>query len=305
MTEQSGHKRDRSREILEVGQMVHSILYGGRTGVITRIIGEQSPDSAKAVGPIGVQGGNAHFRILFGNGSTNTVPEALVRRSVQWEILDEVLEASEYEAFVTAAERRAAEHEAEVQQRAEAHAAEYERLRTAPETRHLEQSGTDPLRAASKNLKRDLAHHFPGIGFSVRKRSGRALDVQWIDGPRAARVRPIAERYQGGHFDGMTDSYEANRSPFNELFGYADYVFTQRDHSPALIERAITRVFDSYAANLREVKRPDAEDYRQGALNAITVPGLGESLQSLIREEIAKTEGPEFTPAPDADSPAP
>lgn len=97
------------------------------------------------------------------------------------------------------------------------------------------------LIAAAKNLRAQLRARWPGVKFSVRTdryAGGSSLDVRWTDGPTVDQVDAIAKRYRAGSFDGMTDCYEFSRNAWNEAFGAAMYVFTQRDYSPAALEWA-------------------------------------------------------------------
>ena len=97
------------------------------------------------------------------------------------------------------------------------------------------------LIAAGKNLRAQLRARWPGVKFSVRTdryAGGSSLDVRWTDGPTVDQVDAIAKRYRAGSFDGMTDCYEFSRNAWNEAFGAAMYVFTQRDYSPAALEWA-------------------------------------------------------------------
>lgn len=64
---------------------------------------------------------------------------------------------------------------------------------------------------AAKLIKGELRKAFKGVKFSVRSRVGTvhdAIDVAWVDGPDAREVDAIVDKYQEGHFDGMTDSYD-------------------------------------------------------------------------------------------------
>lgn len=150
---------------------------------------------------------------------------------------------------------------------------------------------TDSLQAAAKNIRLELKQAFPGVKFSVKSRrfsGGDAIDVRWIDGPTDAQVTPIVRRFQAGSFDGMTDSYTYEQSAWRDAFGDARYISTARDHSARAIESAIRTVFARYAGNLRGIARPTAADYESGKLCAIPVPGLNDTLSSLIRSTASR-----------------
>lgn len=127
------------------------------------------------------------------------------------------------------------------------------------------------LIAAAANLRTELRRAFPGHKFRVtteRYSGGTSLSVAWTDGPALSRVEAIADKYQPGHFDGMTDCYEYMPSAWTEAFGSAKYVQTTRNFSPALSawasepgnwdeERA--RWGDLENLNIKAVKKPEAE----------------------------------------------
>lgn len=96
--------------------------------------------------------------------------------------------------------------------------------------------GLSSSAAASKNLKLELKHTFPGVKFSVVKRSctySYSLDVEWNDGPAYEAVDKIANKYQHSDFDGMTDSDVPRNNLWNKVFGGARFVFCRRKESEA------------------------------------------------------------------------
>lgn len=75
-----------------------------------------------------------------------------------------------------------------------------------------------------------------GIRASVRTRRGGAYDVTMPADATDAQMdaaREICARFKSGHFDGMVDCYEYSRTPWNQAFGDAEYIFVQRDWSDA------------------------------------------------------------------------
>jgi len=81
--------------------------------------------------------------------------------------------------------------------------------------------------------------HFPGVKFSVRSRGyagGNSIDVSWTDGPMSGVVNSIADKYQKGRSDAMTDSYEYNN--LRDDIPQVRYVFTQRRETPPAQPRA-------------------------------------------------------------------
>lgn len=63
-------------------------------------------------------------------------------------------------------------------------------------------------------IKAELKAKFPGIKFSVRSETfagGDAVNVSYDKGSKAPvqkEVETVVNKYQAGHFDGMTDCYE-------------------------------------------------------------------------------------------------
>ncbi len=127
------------------------------------------------------------------------------------------------------------------------------------------------LVAAAKNLRAQLRRAFPGNKFSVvceRFAGGDAVRVSWTDGPAIDRVEAIADRYQSGTFDAMTDCSGYVSTAWTEAFGDAKFVTTSRDLSPALrawaqephdydAQRARYRLLSGL--NIKSLKQPDAQ----------------------------------------------
>ncbi len=60
----------------------------------------------------------------------------------------------------------------------------------------------------AKMLRPVLRRTFPGVKFSVRisrYSGGSSVGIGWTDGPTEAQVSAVAEGFQGGRFEGMTD----------------------------------------------------------------------------------------------------
>lgn len=277
--------------IVVVGQRVYcSLAYAGM-GTVYEIRGEQSPQTVRTfAGGVGVTGGNADFAVVFDNGSRSLVPECIVR-GIQWEIYAETVDAAGVAAALAFADEVKARKEEAARQADEAHAAEKAALLAA----HPELASPNETAAADKsaaaNIRKQLKAAFPAVKFSVRMERGGSIRVSWTDGPTAAQVDAITDRYLEGHFDGMDDSYKYVRSAWVEVFGGARYISTQRDTSLALIERAIGSVFEQYAGNLVGIERPTPDEYRFGHVYLVQVPGLDESLATLIRRAAFVMEG--------------
>lgn len=105
----------------------------------------------------------------------------------------------------------------------------------------------------AKLVRAALRKGFPGVKFSVRSDTyagGASIHVKWTDGPQAGAVDEAVSPYAGSTFDGMTDmktSRQAWLSPDGTAVRaggeapqgarpvqfMADYVFTERQFSPA------------------------------------------------------------------------
>jgi hypothetical protein len=79
--------------------------------------------------------------------------------------------------------------------------------------------------------------------------------VSWVDGPTTDEVKVLTGKYEGGHFDGMDDSYHHRNSPFTTVFGSAQYIFETRKYSVAAMTAAadvIQKRFDSEPFTVKE-----------------------------------------------------
>jgi hypothetical protein len=130
----------------------------------------------------------------------------------------------------------------------------------------------------AKLVRAALKKGFPGVKFSVRSDTysmGASIRVNWTDGPCTAAVRAITGQFSGSGFDGMIDMKHSHSSwlmpdgtacvasdpgtsgsmgmhppvrnwmpdPEAKLVHFgADYVFTNRALSPALLNRVRDRL---------------------------------------------------------------
>lgn len=120
-------------------------------------------------------------------------------------------------------------------------------------------------------VRKALRQAFPVVRFSVRSKTysgGASIDIAWTDGPAAKEVDEVVKSFEGADFDGMIDLKTHNRhwlmpdgsieiaevgighsrasehehyapSRFGaELVSFAaDYIFTNRHYSVALLAR--------------------------------------------------------------------
>lgn len=57
----------------------------------------------------------------------------------------------------------------------------------------------------AKMIRQELKEAFQTTKFSVRMARGDSVTMTWTDGPTVARVKEIADKYDGKGFDGMID----------------------------------------------------------------------------------------------------
>lgn len=229
---------DEYRGFLQVGQKVYSGLYGGRYGRIAEIIGEQRPDTIKALGGgVVVMGGQAMISVVFDNGTVSRgIPEGIIR-GVQWEIFDEVDQEAVSPALAVAeaseiVRKKAEEERVErLQKEREALPARFSKLET------VKTSKKSPWALGAANIRRELKAAFQNVKFEVRSDSfsgGNSIDIYWTDGPTTEQVQKITSKYEEGSFNGMEDIYEYDRNNvFPDVFGGAKYVMEQRNNSDA------------------------------------------------------------------------
>lgn len=79
-----------------------------------------------------------------------------------------------------------------------------------------------------KNLRILLKKKFPGVKFSIRKEGYDCYRITWKGGPTEEEVNPWANLFKTGRFDGYTDYHYSEDTPFTDLFGGVDYIFTYR-----------------------------------------------------------------------------
>jgi hypothetical protein len=231
---------------LLMGQRVYSGLYGGRHGIIFHIRGEQRPDSVRSLGNgVVAMGGGAFFDVVFDDGTISRgIPEAIVR-GVQWEISDQVASPEEIEEALLFAEAEKVKKDDAARRKKEFLEKERRELPGRYPFLTPRDGRISPWALGAKNLRTELSRAFPGVKFRVTSKSytgGSSIDIHWCDGPISRQVQEIANRYQMGSFDGMTDSYTYNHNPFPNVFGGAKYVFSSRRFSPRLLTIAAERL---------------------------------------------------------------
>ncbi|MBV2191600.1 MULTISPECIES: LPD29 domain-containing protein [Providencia] len=126
------------------------------------------------------------------------------------------------------------------------------------------------VKIVGKNIRADLKKHFPKTKFSVRKQYYSSYHISWTDGPTVDEVESIVNKYETSRFDSYTDYHYSESSPFNVVYGGADYVFTHRDYSDEIIALAIKSLIDKYGESYEfDTAIMTVENYHQGILYKI------------------------------------
>ena len=277
---------DKYQGLIEVGQKIHCILYGGNDGIVYNIHGEQRPGTIERLGGgCVVMGGSAHFDVVFTGHSKHTsrmLPEGILR-GVQWYVYDEIATQGEIEMALLEAEVE--RHNKEVQAKKEAEARAKHRQELPAKYPHLittDKAGKLSRYAlGAKNIKAELSKAFPGIKFSAKSDSfsgGCSIDVSWTDGPLQEEVRKLIGKYSDGSFNGMEDIYEYDLgNVWPDVFGGAKYVSESRHESKELTTRA--------AAELG-YKLTDENFDQWGNLK-----GFDREVEMMLYREVRKTRG--------------
>lgn len=279
-----------SKSQVVVGSRVYCALHYAGSGVVYAIHGEQMPHTIQSIfGGTGVIGGNARFDIVFDNGSTSQqVPEGIVR-GMQWKIFDEIASADEiaeklaYAAITEAAKKAAQTCEDE------AFAKKVVQLKSSVEYAHLQQSNGkygNGSKLVAVNIRTELKAVFPSIRFSVRMDGYNCVNISWEDGPKKDEVEEVISKYKEGYFNSMEDIYEYDRSPWTEVFGGVKYLFTTREASPALIQRAIAVLVEEKECFFRTNEKPTVEGFKEGKYTCVAVPFDNRGLQSAIHKKM-------------------
>lgn len=274
---------------VQIGTRVYTNLYRRGTGTIYAIDGEQKPETVQTfMGGAGVSGGQAYFDIVFDSGAVTTrLPECILH-GVQWNILDQVVTPEFIVEALANAANFAATEETKAREAKDAFDLAVEQLKTSPDHGYLRQQ--DGFIHSSKlaviNIRASLKKHFKEIKFSVRS-DLNSVNISWVDGVNEEQVSKIVDAFHSGRFDGYEDIYKFEKSPFTEVFGSIQYVFTRREASPALIQKAIDALFDQYPSNFEGIVKPTPEDFKAGRTFTTRIPGFVEGLQTEIHRKLA------------------
>lgn len=133
---------------------------------------------------------------------------------------------------------------------------------------HLTQAGVNPKlwgpTLAAANIRAELKREFPSVKFSVtssKYSGGNSVDVRWKDGPTTKQVDAIANKYQAGWFDGMTDCYNYTPSAWTDVFGEARFISTNRAYSFDTMREAVREVCFDRGWELMKVQQGSTDAY--------------------------------------------
>jgi hypothetical protein len=109
----------------------------------------------------------------------------------------------------------------------------------------------DP-KTTAQVLRTVLKKAFPATKFSIITERGSMVSsvrVKWTDGPAVKEVDALVGPFEMGRFDGMTDSYDYDKTEDRQLLvngthyeAGSRYVFTVRHISPELANKCIKQV---------------------------------------------------------------
>jgi len=135
----------------------------------------------------------------------------------------------------------------------------------------------------AKAIRAELKKAFPGIKFRVTSKSysgGNSVSIDYTDGVLTSEVKDVVSKYEAGHFDGMTDSYEYSNT--NADLPQVKFVMVSREMSDDAQEKIFQYIKENFAgcSNLVNDK---SENWRTD------VPEFGETLAVLINREFHAT----------------
>jgi len=262
---------------LTVGARVYSPLKG-QAGIITDIQGLQ---------------GRAWcwVKVIFQSGEAVKVLDSVIKGS--WLLQEGIATAAEVSLLTQRSEIIRQEKEGQAAREKAFFEKTVEELKQKDDLAFLVRTQGDDTtsgKTVAVNIRLELKRAFPATKFSVRRPHYGVVNVSWKDGPTIQKVEDLLGRYETGRFDSMQDLPSTEVGPFNVVFGGTRYLFTERQHSDALIEKALDRLYARFPSNLKEISRPRAIDYNTGALFSIQVQGFSMTFQQLVAAELTKIE---------------
>lgn len=104
-------------------------------------------------------------------------------------------------------------------------------------------------------IKKELKAKYPQVKFSVKSQTysgGDSVDVHYVmedeSYPTQETIQTIVNKYQAGHFDGMTDMYEYDSTQTGPTvkyaFAHADTKLLEEKHKSAFLQHWGLTAFD-------------------------------------------------------------
>ena len=144
----------------------------------------------------------------------------------------------------------------------------------------------NPTKSSHSNcasaIREELKKVFPNVKFSVKSSNfagGDSVNINWENGPIVKDVEKITNKYQSGHFDGMTDMYEYSNS--REDLPQSKYVQTRREISEdvnSVVFEALKEVF------AEDTPSDDLKRYAYRIIQKSTIP-VGAVVTGLEKSE--------------------
>ena len=98
----------------------------------------------------------------------------------------------------------------------------------------------------AQTIRKELKEKFPSIKFSVKSESfagGNSVDIYYTNGVPEDDIRKLVNKYESGHFDGMTDCYNYHS---NRDYPTAKYVMVNRKITDDVREKTKRNIAERY-----------------------------------------------------------
>lgn len=98
----------------------------------------------------------------------------------------------------------------------------------------------------AKNIRKDLAEHWAGCKFSVRKDGYDSVRVEWTDGPTKAQVEAVIGKHELiSEWDKWNpDLTDHSDSPFTHVYGGVRYLWMDRHISDDAMEPLVSEILN-------------------------------------------------------------
>lgn len=114
-------------------------------------------------------------------------------------------------------------------------------------------------------IKKELKQLFPGVAFSVRSHNYSSVRITWKDFVSADKITSVVSKYEMGHFDGMTDSYEyTNR---RDDIPQVQYVFPEQSISPEYARVLLGLLKDTKMQGIPDTLEIKEKTWRDGTIS--------------------------------------